>query len=344
MQNIWLEAYLFSFLFAALFTACGQVEGAPSKGNAAGASNKTGAPIIAAIPPEINFGTVKEGTLVRRTFKIRNNGNAVLEIERVKGSCRCTAANPSVDNILPGREGSIEVTLNTMRRHGEVRKKVFIYSNDPQNPRLTLYLSGDIVREAVIEPQLLDFGEVSLNRSASAELSIDVMDSARVRISKVTIEDERFTLSMTHSTQVSNETYRIVFSGAEREGRIAGEVKIWLEGSEVPFITVPMKLRVVGNYRYAKDVYFSKKQGKYSARDIVITPRSKTKMRVRRVRDPDKLLHLQIIENESWRAIIRARVVDPRKKLSSSRHRLFIDMNDELDSKLELSYIINSGE
>jgi hypothetical protein len=66
-----------------LFGACGkktkQEDPAKAAGNAA-------APKIAAVDESFDFGKIKQGTDVEHVFKIKNNGNADLLIEKARGS------------------------------------------------------------------------------------------------------------------------------------------------------------------------------------------------------------------------------------------------------------------
>jgi hypothetical protein len=54
--------------------------------------------------------------------------------------------------ILPGREGSIRLTLNTAGYQGKVQKSAVVYSNDPDQPQLTLLVTGQVVSSVVVDP------------------------------------------------------------------------------------------------------------------------------------------------------------------------------------------------
>jgi hypothetical protein len=54
--------------------------------------------------------------------------------------------------ILPGREGSISLTLNTTGYQGQVQKSSVVYSNDPDQPQVTLLISGLVNPSVAIEP------------------------------------------------------------------------------------------------------------------------------------------------------------------------------------------------
>src|SRR5207247_2598643 len=74
--------------------------------------------VIAIEKPEIDRGDVERGDIVHFTFKVKNTGDAPLEIF-AKPNCGCTVAN--FDKVVaPGAEGKIEAELNTATFRGRI--------------------------------------------------------------------------------------------------------------------------------------------------------------------------------------------------------------------------------
>ena len=96
---------------------------------------------------EYDFGTVEQGTIVKHSFIITNNGGDVLIIKDVSASCGCTAANPDKRELNPGESTNINVEFNTNGRSGKQRKAVYIETNDPDNKKLELKIYGTIVKK-----------------------------------------------------------------------------------------------------------------------------------------------------------------------------------------------------
>jgi len=90
-----------------------------------------------------SFGKIKAGTPLTHTFKIKNEGKAVLEIKSVTPACGCTAS--SFDkSIAPGQSGGITLAIeHTESYRGEVVKTADVTSNDPALPRFTLTLQAE---------------------------------------------------------------------------------------------------------------------------------------------------------------------------------------------------------
>jgi hypothetical protein len=96
---------------------------------------------------EYDFGTVEQGTIVKHSFIITNNGGDVLIIKDVSASCGCTAANPDKRELNPGESTNINVEFNTNGRSGKQKKAVYVETNDPDNKKLELKIYGTIVKK-----------------------------------------------------------------------------------------------------------------------------------------------------------------------------------------------------
>lgn len=90
------------------------------------------APRISLSASEWNFGEVWEGDRVRKSFTIRNDGDAPLRIKTIRTSCTCTTAELRTDRLLPGESVDVTILLHTKKRQGSIATTVVIESNDPQ--------------------------------------------------------------------------------------------------------------------------------------------------------------------------------------------------------------------
>jgi hypothetical protein len=104
----------------------------------------TDSPMMYFAETQHDFGTVQEGDTVRYTFNFSNKGNAILKISDIKTSCGCTAALVSSEKIEPGKDGTLNVSLDTSHRSGKMSRRITVYSNDPTNPDLVLTIFADV--------------------------------------------------------------------------------------------------------------------------------------------------------------------------------------------------------
>ena len=94
---------------------------------------------------EFNFGTIKDGEVVKHTFKFTNIGKAPLIVRDAKASCGCTVPEWTKEAIAPGGTGKIDVTFNSSGKGGQkVEKKVTVYANTSPAESLLL-IKGEVL-------------------------------------------------------------------------------------------------------------------------------------------------------------------------------------------------------
>lgn len=91
-----------------------------------------------------DFGTIKQGREVSHSFFIINNGEAPLEITKIRSSCGCIGYEISSKEIDPGKKARLEITFNSQGRRGKQHKKVYMHFNTPRQPIVTLHITGHI--------------------------------------------------------------------------------------------------------------------------------------------------------------------------------------------------------
>lgn len=78
---------------------------------------------------EYNFGTVKTGEVVKKTFRFTNSGKVPLLITDARSTCGCTVADYPERPILPGEGGEIAVEFDTKNKEGHQHKPVTLTAN-----------------------------------------------------------------------------------------------------------------------------------------------------------------------------------------------------------------------
>ncbi len=217
-------------------------------------------PKIAVEESEYDFGTIKAGEEVVHEFRFTNAGTADLVITDVKTSCGCTAAVTSAKTITPGASGTLKVTFNSAGRKGRQNKTATIFSNDAEQPKLALRMSGNVdpgeQPEIAVAPLSLDIGvvepggstvrEITITNRGSADLQIDSM-VGRNNVSVVGLDSEqpRKTLKPSESA-----TFQVKAAPAMDKGIYQGYLQI-RSNSAQRTVTVPV-------YGYISDRYMLK--------------------------------------------------------------------------------------
>jgi rhodanese-related sulfurtransferase len=93
------------------------------------------------------FDTVLEGVVVTHTFVLTNAGDETLAITSVDASCRCTTTGLAQQNLAPGESVNLDTVFDTVGFGGQtVTRMIYVESNDPASPRVTLQLQGTVNR------------------------------------------------------------------------------------------------------------------------------------------------------------------------------------------------------
>ena len=109
------------------------------------------APQIHVDKENYDFGEVREGVIVTHAFIISNTGDEPLVISDVWASCGCTTTALTKRTLAPGETVELEAILNTAGIQGPTGKTVYVESNDPDTPSLTLRLIGSIQSGAELQ-------------------------------------------------------------------------------------------------------------------------------------------------------------------------------------------------
>jgi len=133
-----------------------------------------------------DFGKVKQGEVVSHEFIFANEGDATLVIKKVSTSCGCTAALVSVDKIQPGKEGRIGVKFDTRGYGGQVKKLVYVDSNDPDEAHRQLEVAADVEvppsPKIDLDPYNYDAGLVVEGEELKANLKIISKGELELRV------------------------------------------------------------------------------------------------------------------------------------------------------------------
>jgi hypothetical protein len=146
---------------------------------------------------EFDFGQAKGLDKVEHIFKFRNEGKADLNIDNVKTSCGCTAALLSAKVVPPGKTGEIKTTFNFGNRQGKQQKHIYVTSNDPENPKVSLALKGNVVPPVLVEPRSIYFTNPSSKEVKTVKITqtldtpLEIKDvSTRLKMIEAEIKEE----------------------------------------------------------------------------------------------------------------------------------------------------------
>jgi len=162
--------------------------------------------------PTYDFDKMYQEESLTHEYTLRNVGDATLKIEKVLSTCGCAAALPAEREIPPDGKGSIKVTFRSGRMRDKVTKHIYVESNDPVEPRVTLTLKGTIRVEAETIPSGMYLGNLRVGMSIERELLIRPVEAKDLRILEVRSTHQSVRVSSPESLTDNQGGYRIKVS------------------------------------------------------------------------------------------------------------------------------------
>ena len=100
-----------------------------------------------------NFGNIDPGSNNNCEFSFKNVGNTLLKIIKIKSDCGCTVPTLDKKEYSPGEGGVIKVKYHAGLQASLQSKHVYVTTNDPVKPEVTLTLKAKIVDRVSYEPK-----------------------------------------------------------------------------------------------------------------------------------------------------------------------------------------------
>jgi hypothetical protein len=101
------------------------------------------APVMTFETDTMDFGTIKQGTIVEKDYVFKNTGKTPLIITDAMGSCHCTVPHFPTEPIMPGKTGVIHVVFDSNGKMGVQDKTATIISNN-RDGNIVLHLKGTV--------------------------------------------------------------------------------------------------------------------------------------------------------------------------------------------------------
>ena len=231
-------------------TAPGEAAGGTSGlARASGESDlpEVGGPRIQFDEDTFDFGGLYQSEEVSHEFAFTNVGEATLKIAEVKSTCRCTAAAVSGREIGPGKSGAIKATLQTGTLRGQLTKRVYVYTNDPIEPRATLTITAEVKQEIEVQPTGIHIGRMKVGEVVERSVMIRPVELKSFSI--LGVETNHPALSVSDPVRLPGESsryeLRIRFGPVDEPGRVNAKVRVQTDLEHTAEIAIPVYGRVV---------------------------------------------------------------------------------------------------
>jgi hypothetical protein len=131
-------------------------------------------PRIDAASRTFDFGRMPAGDSIGiHKFRIRNTGEADLELKAGEASCECTSFKIEDTRVPPGGETNVVVQWNMSTPSRSFRHGGSVYSNDPGEKLIRFEVEGVIDDAVIVEPSLVwDAGTLLRDRDTPLEIRV----------------------------------------------------------------------------------------------------------------------------------------------------------------------------
>jgi hypothetical protein len=209
----------------------------------------SGPPKIVFDQPDYDFGAVEQGGKIHHVFAFANRGGATLVIEKVETSCGCTAALASAKEIPAGGRGEVSAEFSSSGFRGQVRKEVYVYSNDPATPKATLNITGTV--QVLIEVSPLSIYYTGATTSQELTQTVTVAPAAghpevHFRVLGVSCPDRRVHISAVRAVPDRDSAYQFDVSAGPGlpVGRLNANITVTTDFPKQPTLSLQVYANV----------------------------------------------------------------------------------------------------
>jgi len=206
------------------------------------------APRLVVAPPSHDFGEIWAGETVTCSFELRNAGNADLKIVRVRRSCgSCTKTRMDQTPLKPGESRRLEVEFQVGARKGRTSKKVYVQTNDPKRPFMTLPFTATVKPSVEVTPSRADFGNIRLGSAGAKDLVLVRRRGAGpLKIARVSPSSQRISASVV-STSENGATVRVKVP-TDSLTEISETLQVAFEDNALPPVKLSVRANVISRF------------------------------------------------------------------------------------------------
>lgn len=166
-----------------------------------------------------DFGEVGPGSRQKADYAFVNDGTGSLTITGIKSTCGCSQPTlikgdkrftiPLKTPVVfePGQTGKVEVTFKASTAKSKVNKKLYILSDDKDNPRAQLEVKATIVVKVEVEPEKIEL-QLDKENAGIPDLVVKSTDGQPFSITKVTVGNKVITVPFDQNEKATEFTLK----------------------------------------------------------------------------------------------------------------------------------------
>jgi hypothetical protein len=240
----------------------------------------------------------------------------------------------SAKEIPPGGVGEVKATYKSKGAQGKVKKSITVETNDPDNPRVSLTIFGEVTAEVMVKPRYVNFRNVSkANPPRPIPLEIRLREGEGLKIKQVSADNPSIVLEEEKRTD-NEAVYAVSLAENVPTGRLTGKILVKTNSKKSPKTEVPFYAFVEGRVKVSPQLvsFGLIRPGEPSSRDITLRGTGEEAFSVERVKATTEAITTEILPEQEGKAYRLRVTYDPGEKTKgrvSEKLTIFVGGGEE---------------
>lgn len=200
----------------------------------------------------LDFGVVARGAECKTQLKVRNIYQETIHLTNVSTSCGCSAAKPSVNQILSGQEAYIEISMDTARFMREKTSSALITLTEPTKglrAEVKIPLRVYIRTDVVFTPGSVNFGAVDVGAGGERKITLSYAGRADWKIQNIKspkpyLSAHAVETSRSAATGTANYDVIVTLAPDAPTGVVREQLTLVTDDQANPNVPLPVEARV----------------------------------------------------------------------------------------------------
>jgi len=135
-------------------------------------ADESSRPRVEVLQKTHDFGVMDFNGTGEHDFIFSNQGNRPLTLEKGETSCKCTLSDLEFDSVPPGEKAQVTLQWTAKDYRGAFRQTATIFTNDPEQPRIELTVTGRVIVSVRPDPEELHFTRISTEQPTHGQVRL----------------------------------------------------------------------------------------------------------------------------------------------------------------------------
>ena len=197
-----------------------------------------------------DFGVVPRGSKSQFEFKLKNSFKENIHIASARSSCACTSPKILKSDLKTYEEGAIIAELNTSSFVGQRSAVVTVVFDRPYYAEVQLLVKGNIRSDIVMEPGEVQFGDVDVGNTKSADVKVSYQGSSNRdwQITDVRSTNQHLSVRLNPMKDKAGRTIytmNVNLKDTAPFGELHDEIQLVTNDSQYNTVTLPIRAAII---------------------------------------------------------------------------------------------------